>query len=231
METRILVVDDDKKTVNLMALYLKNKGYQVIAAYDGEEALNQAYLLKPDLIILDIMLPKINGIEVCQILREKSEVPIIMLTARTTEEDKLLGLHTGADDYVTKPFSPRELVARVEAVLRRSQGEKQDRAPRVAFGSLTINYVRHEVRLDDRVVNLTPTEYRLLEVMAREPGRSFSRKELIDSVFGYDYDGLERTIDVHMMNLRRKIKSETANSQLITTVPGHGYRLESENAA
>jgi len=228
MDKKILVVDDDKKIVTLVALYLKNEGYQVLAAFDGEEAIDLYNRCLPDLIVLDLMLPKISGIEVCTILREKSDTPIIMLTARTTEEDKLLGLNIGADDYVTKPFSPRELVARVKVVLRRISGGKP-RQPEVAFGPLTINFVRHEVRLENQVLNLTPTEYRLLETMVREPGRSFSRQELIESVFGYDYDGLERTIDVHMMNLRRKLKTAPRGFQPIITVPGLGYRFEGEN--
>ena len=231
MDKKILVVDDDKKIVTLVALYLKNEGYQVLAAYDGEEAIDLYNRCLPDLIVLDLMLPKISGIEVCTILREKSDTPIIMLTARTTEEDKLLGLNIGADDYVTKPFSPRELVARVGVVLRRSSEQKPVRLSLAAFGSLSINFVRHEVCLDNQAVNLTPTEYRLFEVLSREPGRCFSRKELIESVFGYDYDGLERTVDVHMMNLRRKIKTAPHDRQLIVTVPGYGYRFEDENVA
>ena len=227
MDPRIvLVVDDDKKIVNLVALYLKNEGYQVITSSDGEEALNLFYRQKPDLIVLDLMLPGVNGIDICRIIREKSNVPIIMLTARTTEEDKIEGLKIGADDYVTKPFSPRELVARVGSVLRRSETDKNNRTPSVSFGSLSINYFRHEVQIEGLPVNLTPTEYRLLEVMAGDPGRSFSRRELIENVFGYTYDGMERTIDVHVMNLRKKITSSSDNIQYISTVPGFGYRFE-----
>lgn len=227
MSRTILIVDDDKKIVNLVALYLKNEGYQVLTAFDGEEALDQAYRGQPDLIILDWMLPKISGLEVCEVLRQRSNVPVIMLTARTAEEDTLTGLHTGADDYVPKPFSPRELMARVQAVLRRSDAARPGgSAASATFGALTIHFVRHEVSLNGQVVNLTPTEYRLLEVMAREPGRGFSRRELLDAVFGYDYEGLERTVDVHMMNLRRKIKAQPETGELISTIAGYGYRLE-----
>jgi DNA-binding response OmpR family regulator len=231
MEPRtVLVVDDDHKIVNLVALYLKNEGYQVICAYDGEDALNQVYLNKPDLLILDLMLPKINGQEVCQILREKSSIPIIMLTALSTEDDKIVGLKGGADDYVTKPFSPRELVARVGSVLRRAEGEVSSHQTAIRFGPLEIDPVRHEVQLNGQMVNLTPTEYRLLEVMSGEPGRSFKRRELIERVFGYTYDGMERTIDVHVMNLRKKITPQADSIQFISTVPGFGYRFEEFHA-
>lgn len=226
----ILVVDDDHKIVNLVALYLKNEGYQVIFAYDGEEALNQVYLHNPDLVVLDLMLPKINGQEVCQILREKSKIPIIMLTALSTEDDKIDGLKGGADDYVTKPFSPRELVARVASVLRRTESESAGREAGLRFGGLEIDPIRHEVRINSQLINLTPTEYRLLEVMAGEPGRSFKRRELIERVFGYTYDGMERTIDVHVMNLRKKVADPSGASQLISTVPGFGYRFEESKA-
>ena len=226
MPSTILVVDDDKKITNLIAIYLKNEGYEVLTAYDGEEALDQALSNQPDLVILDLMLPKLNGIEVCQILRDKSDIPIIMLTARSTEEDKLLGLNIGADDYVTKPFSPRELIARVSVVLRRSQNGNRNQSGSITFGEITVDFIRREVRRGTTVLDITPAEYRLLEALVREPGRSFSRKELIERVFGYDYDGLERTIDVHVMNLRKKIKSGTGDQQYISTVAGFGYRFD-----
>jgi DNA-binding response OmpR family regulator len=226
MSTKILVVDDDKKIVNLVTLYLKNEGYEVFGAYDGEEALDKAHRLQPDLIVLDLMLPKVDGLEICEVLRETSGVPIIMLTARTTEDDKLAGLKIGADDYVTKPFSPRELVARVAAVLRRGKANSPAQQNNLSFGSLVLDFVRHEARINGEVINLTPTEFKLLEAMAREPGRCFSRKALIDVVFGFDYDGLERTIDVHVMNLRKKLKA--GGNQPVVTVPGLGYRFENE---
>jgi DNA-binding response OmpR family regulator len=229
MTRTILVVDDDKKIVNLVALYLKNEGYQVITAYNGDEAIDLAYRTQPDLVVLDLMLPGMNGMEVCQALREKLSVPIIMLTARTTEDDKILGLNTGADDYVTKPFSPRELVARVGSVLRRSESEVKNQQQIITINTLSINFLRHEVLVGREEVKLTPTEYRLLETMIREPGRSFSRQELIERVFGYTYDGLERTIDVHVMNLRKKINLNSGNTNYIKTVPGFGYRFEGED--
>lgn len=225
-QSEVLVVDDDRKIVNLVSLYLKHEGFEVRAAYDGQEALNLALQRQPALVILDLMLPKINGIEVCQILRSKMRVPIIMLTARITEEDKIQGLDLGADDYVIKPFSPRELMSRVRAVLRRAGEEAGAKPTEVHFGELSINFIRREVRIGSEVVNLTGTEYRLLETMAGEPGRTFSRTELIERVFGFESDSGERTIDVHVMNLRKKIETAPKLFRYVITVPGMGYRFE-----
>lgn len=235
METKnrleILVVDDDRKIVNLVSLYLKHEGFDVSAAFDGQEAINQAIQRRPILIILDLMLPKINGIEVCQILRSKMRIPIIMLTARTTEEDKIQGLDLGADDYISKPFSPRELMSRVRAVLRRAGEDAEAKPTEVHFGRLKINFLRREVLIGTEVVNLTRTEYRLLETMALEPGRTFSRSELIERVFGFEYEGAERTIDVHVMNLRKKIETGPDLFRYVLTVPGMGYRFEDPHVA
>jgi DNA-binding response OmpR family regulator len=225
MGRTILVVDDDKKIVDLVSLYLRNEGYGVLTAYDGRDALEIARRAQPDLIVLDLLLPEMDGMQVCHALRAESRVPIIMLTARSTDEDKLLGLDLGADDYVTKPFNPRELVARVRAVLRRSTVDGEP-PPDVCYGVLTISFIRHEVSLGDRAINLTPTEFRVLETLAREPGRAFSRSELLDRAFGHDYEGIERTVDVHVMNLRRKIEPEPGKPRYIGTVPGVGYRFE-----
>lgn len=222
----ILVVDDDKKIVNLVGLYLKHEGFTVLAAYDGQEALNLAIQRLPALIILDLMMPKMNGSEVCKILRTKTHIPIIMLTARTTEDDKIQGLDIGADDYVTKPFSPKELMSRVRAVLRRAGEAAEPKPMESHFGDLTIHFVRREVLYNGEVVNLTRTEYRLLETMAQEPGRTFSRAELIERVFGFEYEGVDRTIDVHVMNLRKKIEADTSQFRYIVTIPGMGYRFE-----
>jgi DNA-binding response OmpR family regulator len=230
MNRTILVVDDDKKIVDLVALYLKRDGYGVLAAYDGEEALEVARRKQPDLIVLDLHLPELDGTDVCRLLRTESRVPIIMLTARSTDEDKLMGLDLGADDYVTKPFNPRELVARIRAVLRRTLPEGTPPED-MRFGDLTISFVRHEVLLRDQVINLTPTEFRLLEALAREPGRAFSRADLLDRAFGYDYEGVERTVDVHVMNLRRKIEPEPGRPRFIGTVAGVGYRFEGRHVA
>ncbi|MGA9347537.1 MAG: response regulator transcription factor [Anaerolineae bacterium] len=227
--TKILVVDDDKKTAELVKLYLEKDGYRVLAAYDGWQALELARQKRPDLLVLDLMLPGVDGLDVCRILRgEGNKVPIIMLTAKTTEADKLIGLDLGADDYVTKPFSPRELLARVRAVLRRVGEEEYEGPSEVRFGDLLVDFVGHEVRLRGQLVQLTPTEFKLLEVLIRKPGRAFSRLELLDQAFGYDFEGFERTIDVHVMNLRRKIEPDHKNPAYIKTVYGVGYKFAEE---
>jgi len=220
---RILVVDDDVKTVQLVKLYLDRDGYRVLTAYDGIEALRLAREGHPDLIVLDLMLPGIDGLEICRTLRNESDVPIIMLTARVTDQDKLAGLDLGADDYVTKPFSPRELAARVRTVLRRLPGE---RGPsEIEYGDLTINFLKHEASLSGRVLNLTEVEFKLLGMFVREPGRVFSRAQLIEKALGYDFDGFDRTIDVHILHLRRKVESDPQKPRYIMTVYGAGYKL------
>ena len=227
--TKILVVDDDRKIVDLVRAYLEKDGYRVLTAYDGLQALELARQQQPDLMVLDLMLPGIDGLDVCRILRgEGNKVPIIMLTAKTTEADKLIGLDLGADDYVTKPFSPRELLARVRAVLRRVGEEKYEGPSEVRFDGLVVDFVRHQVQVGGKPVALTPTEFKLLEVLVREPGRAFSRLELLDRVFGYDFEGFERTVDVHVMNLRRKIEPDRKNPTYIKTVYGMGYKFAEE---
>ena len=230
MNRTILVVDDDRKIVDLVSLYLKRDGYSVLAAYDGQEALDTAWRKQPDLIVLDLLLPELDGTDVCRLLRAESHVPIIMLTARSTDDDKLLGLDIGADDYLTKPFNPRELVARIRAVLRRATPDEEP-IEDVRVGDLTVSFVRHEVFLQGRPVSLTPTEFRLLETLIKSPGRAFSRADLLDRAFGYDYDGVERTVDVHIMNLRRKIEPEPARPRYVATVAGVGYRFEGHHVA
>ena len=220
---RVLVVDDDVKTVELVKLYLNRDGYRVLTAYDGIEALRLAREGHPDLIVLDLMLPGIDGLEVCHTLREESDVPIIMLTARTTDEDKLAGLELGADDYVTKPFSPRELAARVRAVLRRLPGE---RGPvEIQHGELTVDFVKYEAYLAGRPLNLTPTEFKLLGVLVKEPGTVFNRAQLIEKAIGHDFEGFDRTIDVHILNLRRKLEPDPYHPRYLKTVYGAGYKL------
>jgi len=220
---RVLVVDDDVKTVELVKLYLNRDGYRVFTAYDGVEALRLARESRPDLIVLDLMLPGIDGLEVCRTLRNESDVPIIMLTARTTDQDKLTGLGLGADDYVTKPFSPRELAARVRAVLRRLPGE---RGPdEIKVGELTVNLLKHEAYLADRPLNLTSVEFRLLGVLVKEPGRVFSRDQIVEKALGYDFEGFDRTVDVHILNLRRKLEADPSHPRYIKTVYGAGYKL------
>jgi DNA-binding response OmpR family regulator len=220
----ILVVDDDRKTVASIKLYLEHDGYPVAVAYDGSQALVEARANPPALLVLDLMLPVISGVEVCRILRAESEVPIIMLTSRATEQDKLRGLDLGADDYVTKPFSPRELVARVRAVLRRT--ERDAALPALEIKDLVIDLKRHEVKRGGHLVALTPTEFKLLETFARAPDRAFTRQELVERAFGWDYDGLDRTVDAHIMNLRKKLDGGGApQSSLIATVFGIGYKF------
>ena len=222
-EKTVLVVDDDVKTVELVKVYLNRDGYRVLTAYDGVEALRVARESNPDLVVLDLMLPDVDGLEVCRTLRHESDVPIIMLTARTTDQDKLTGLDSGADDYVTKPFSPKELAARVRAVLRRLPGE---RGPaQITHGELTMNFVRREAWLAGRLLALTDVEFKLLGVLAREPGRVFSRGDLIEKALGYDFAGFDRTIDVHILNLRRKIEQAPNRPRYIKTVYGAGYRF------
>ena len=227
-KSKILVVDDDPSIVDLVRLYLEREGYRVLVAYDGLEALELARQQQPDLVVLDLLLPEVDGLDVCRILQTESGVPIIMLTAKTAEEDKLVGLRLGADDYVTKPFSPRELVARVEAVLRRVGKESPNGPAEVRFADLVVDRRCHEVRMRDEVVDLTPTEFRLLEVLAGEPGRAFTRPELLDRVFGYDFEGFERTVDVHVKNLRKKIEPDPRQPIYLQTVYGVGYKMGEE---
>ncbi|HEY4642865.1 MAG TPA: response regulator transcription factor [Thermoanaerobaculia bacterium] len=212
---RILIVEDDPKTSASIEMYLRHDGYRTDIARTGDEGLARARQQPPDLVILDLMLPGRNGLEVCAALRAESRLPVIMLTARSTEDDKLVGLESGADDYVTKPFSPRELVARVRAVLRRA--EPADEAPLVA-GDVTLDRTAHEVIVRGESVALTAAEFRLLETLMRSPGRVFTRDELVEG-------GLDRTVDVHIKNLRRKIEIDRTNPARIVTVFGVGYKF------
>jgi DNA-binding response OmpR family regulator len=221
MKARILVVDDNARTQEAIALYLRHAGYEVDVAGNGPDALAAAAGRQPDLIVLDLMLPGLSGLDVCRTLRAHTDVPIIMVTARTTEADKLEGLRSGADDYVTKPFSPRELVARVATVLRRAR-----RSPRlVSANGVEIDLTSRIVRRDGVAVAMTPAEFRLLEVLASNPGRAWTRTELAERAFGMAYEALDRTIDAHVMNLRRKLERDRTKPALIQTVFGVGYRF------
>jgi len=229
MGKKVLVVDDDVKTVELVKMYLRRDGYDVLTAYEGIGALRLAREAHPDLLVLDLMLPGIDGLSICRTLRAESDIPIIMLTARTTEEDRLTGLDLGADDYVTKPFSPKELAARVRAVLRRLPEEALSRGPvEVTQGDLKVNFLTREVTQNGRHISLTPVEFKLLGVLVREPNRVFSRDQLINRVFGGDFDGFDRTVDVHILNLRRKLEPEPASPRHIKTVYGMGYKFAQE---
>ncbi len=222
---KILVVDDEPQIVELLNSYLAKEGYSVIDAADGEAALEAYRREQPDLILLDLMLPKLNGYEVCREIRAESRIPIIMLTARDEEPDKIVGLELGADDYITKPFSPREVVARVRAVLRRSEaGEPEDKVIRA--GDIEIDQARHEVKKEGEVIELTPTEFKLLAVLADSPRRVFTRLQLVEEVQGYSFEGYERTIDAHIKNLRQKVEDDPKNPAIIGTVYGVGYRFE-----
>ena len=226
----ILVVDDDAKTAAAVRLYLEHAGFEVVTASDGPTALVRACAVPiPDLIVLDLMLPGLDGLEVCRRLRAEGGAPIIMLTARSTEEDRLEGLDLGADDYVTKPFSPRELAARVRAVLRRVHDSGEE--PAIRVGGLVVDLARHQVTADGATVDLTPREFRLLAVLARSPGRAFARSELVERAFGTDSEALERTVDVHVVNLRRKLEPDPAHPVWIETVYGVGYRLKAPSEA
>ncbi|MFN2184473.1 MAG: response regulator transcription factor [Anaerolineae bacterium] len=230
MGQRILVVDDDREIVRLLRGYLEQAAYEVMCAYDGETALHILRREHPDLAVLDLMLPDRDGWEITRIVRSDPtlvELPIIMLTARVEDHDKIIGLELGADDYVTKPFNPREVVARVRAVLRRAQG--QSAPPRIIrAGQVTIDLDAHLVEVNEQAVNLTPTEFSLLQALAEYPGHALTRLELIEKGLGYTYEGLDRTVDSHIKNLRRKLSSAGASADLVETVFGVGYRLRDE---
>jgi len=221
----ILVVDDEPKIVKTVRAYLENAGYRVVTAQDGQTALTVFRHERPGLVVLDLGLPGLDGLDVARALRRDSNVPIIMLTARVDEADKLIGLELGADDYVAKPFSPRELVARVRAVLRRAGPEKEQAPPPIVAGQVTIDLERRHVSVDDRTVDLTPTEFDLLAVLARHPGRVFTRLELLDRVQGYAFEGYERTVDAHVKNLRQKIEADPRQPRYLLTVYGVGYKF------
>jgi len=227
MSSKILVVDDEAKIVKLVRSYLEQAGFTVVEANDGQTALIQARREKPDLVVLDLGLPGIDGIEVTRILRRERDTPIIMLTARVEDTDRIVGLELGADDYVTKPFNPRELLARVRAVLRRTSGAAP--APEMLrAGDLVLDLGGHQATLDGRPLDLTPTEFDLLTVLMQNPGRAFTRLELLERVQGYAYEGYERTIDAHVKNLRAKLGDDPRRPRYIQTVFGVGYKLGAE---
>ena len=229
MTKRILVVDDELKIVRLVRAYLEGAGFRVLVAYDGQEALAVFRHERPDLVILDLNLPGMDGLDVCRTIRRRSDVPIIMLTARIEEADRLIGLELGADDYVVKPFSPREVVARVRAVLRRAEGLL--RQPEViAAGDVTLDLTRRQARVGGRLLDLTAMEFDLLAVLARRPGQVFSRMQLLDLVQGGAFEGYERTIDAHVKNLRKKLGDDPRRPRYIETVRGLGYRFLEETA-
>jgi DNA-binding response OmpR family regulator len=224
MQELILVVDDEPKVVKLARDYLEKSGFRVISAGDGLTALNAARREKPDLIVLDLMLPGMDGWEVCRALRRESDVPIIMLTARVEESDQIVGLELGADDYITKPFSPRALVARVRSVLRRAQGAVKA-PPVLRLGGLEIHLDQHRVLLDGTPLHLTPNEFKLLVVLAQHPGQILSREQLLDDLHGAAVSSFDRSVDSHIKNLRKKLESDPSQLHFIETVYGVGYRF------
>lgn len=223
---RILLVEDEKNIRDAVAAYLELAGYWVTPAADGQEAVDAFSLHQFDLVILDLMLPRLPGEKVCRIIRDTSDVPIIMLTAKGEVEDRIVGLELGADDYLIKPFSPRELVARVRALLRRAHIDSEPQREVLDFGGLTIDLNGHKVLVNDEEVDLTASEFKLLTTLSRYPGRVYSRMELVEKVLGYDFEGYERTIDSHVKNLRAKIGDDPRNPRWIYTVHGVGYRFE-----
>jgi DNA-binding response OmpR family regulator len=225
LNSKILVVDDEKHILELARLYLTREGYEVEGLGDGAQAVARFGQLKPDLVILDIMLPGTDGLTICKEIRKQSQVPIIMLTARDEVTDKVVGLEVGADDYLTKPFHPQELVARAKALLRRAKIEP-DLPKLVRAGNLEVDLERHEVRYGKERVQLRPKEFDLLTLLARHPGRVFQRSELLDLVWGYDFPGYTRTVDVHVQQLREKLAAAKVTEPSIETVWGVGYRLE-----
>ena len=223
--TTVLIVDDQPDIVRLVRDYLERAGFRVLTASDGEQALQVARSSHPDLVILDLTLPQLDGLDVARALRRDGDVPIIMLTARTEESDRVAGLELGADDYVTKPFSAREMVARVRAVLRRTSGARAGEDVIRVGESLTLDVPRMETTVEGRTVALTPTEFQLLLHMARQPGRVFTRAQLLDAVHGVAIESYERAIDAHIKNIRRKIERDPRAPRLLQTVFGVGYRL------
>jgi DNA-binding response OmpR family regulator len=224
MGKKILIVEDEKKLVTILKAYLEQAGFFVVTASDGQQALTVFRHEKPALVLLDLNLPVLDGLDVCRALRKESAAPIIMVTARVEETDRLVGLELGADDYISKPFSPREVVARVRAVLRRTEGEPT-RTEILVAEHLMIDLTRHSARLKDRELDLTPTEFDLLAVLMQNPGRAFTRLQLLDRVQGEAFDGYERTIDAHIKNLRQKIERDPKNPRYILTVFGVGYKF------
>jgi DNA-binding response OmpR family regulator len=226
MPDPILVVEDDKKTASLIKLYLEREGFQTVVAYDGQQALELARQYRPIFVILDLMLPLVDGWEVCRRLRQSSDVPILMLTARGEEIDRVSGLTLGADDYVVKPFSPRELVARVKAILRRGRIEAPDQKKVLSFEGLTLDLEKHKVTLEGRPVLLTPHEFKLLQTLMAAPGKVFVREELLDHLYPRnEATVIGRVVDVHIGKLRQKIEKDPSDPRYILTVRGIGYQF------
>jgi DNA-binding response OmpR family regulator len=225
MCARLLVAEDDLKQAELIRRYLEREGHTVLVVHDGRAAIDECRRRRPDLAVLDVMMPRVDGLDACRVLRADSDLPIILLTARSTEDDILLGLDLGADDYMTKPFSPRELVARVRTVLRRTRPDAGDGGGVIAVGDLEVDRVRHTVRLRRTPIDCTPAEFKILARLIEVPGRAFTRQHLLEEAFGFDHYALDRTIDVHILNLRKKIEDDPSEPKYLLTVYGVGYKL------
>ena len=230
MEKKVLVVDDERPIVEILKINLQREGYVVFEAYDGEEAVNKAMTVEPDLILLDVMLPKLDGFSVCKKIREKSSVPILMLTAREEELDKVLGLELGADDYITKPFSVRELMARVKANMRRNQTVFEDKAEapaeKLEISGFLLDFNRYELYKNGKLIDLTIREFDLIKFLASQPNKVFSRQSLLESVWDYEYYGDVRTVDVTVRRLREKVEDDPSEPKVIMTKRGVGYYFQ-----
>jgi len=221
----VLVAEDDRKHAEILRRYLEAEGYRATVAHDGRAALDQVRRLRPDLVLLDVMMPELGGLDVCRILRQRSPVPVLMLTARSTEDDLLLGLECGADDYLTKPYSPRELLARVRTLLRRVDRAAQVAGGGIRVGAVMIDPERYTVAVEGRPVDCTPAEFSILAAMARHPDRVFTRAQLLRQTSSHERDSTDRTVDTHVMNLRRKIEPNPRSPTHLLTVYGVGYKL------
>ena len=228
VSARLLVAEDDPKQAELIRRYLEREGHSVVVVHDGRAAIDECRRRRPDLAVLDVMMPRVDGLDACRVLRAEGDLPIILLTARSTEDDILLGLDLGADDYLTKPFSPRELVARIRTVLRRTRSAAGAAPDVLRVGSLVVDVGRHEVTMDGMAVECTPAEFKILARLAGAPGRAFTRQALLEEAFGFDHYALDRTIDVHVMNLRKKLERDASNPDHLLTVYGVGYKLNDE---
>lgn len=229
---KVLVVDDDEKILKVLTAYLEKEGYTVITAVDGWEAVDKERVSRPDIVLLDVMLPSLDGWGVCKEIRRNSSVPIIMLTARDAEADRIIGLELGADDYVVKPFSPKEVIARIRAIFRRlNPADRLDRKRIIQVGELVLNEDNHSVTVRGDTVELTPTEYKLLELLLARPGQAFSRLQLIEKVQGFAFEGYERTVDSHIKNLRKKLGALPDEPHYIKTIYGVGYKMAGEQHA
>lgn len=227
LDKKILIIDDEPKIVEAVEAYLKNSGYKTFVAFDGKDGIKKFENNNPDLVILDLMLPIISGEEVCSFIRKVSRIPIIMLTAKITEDDKINGLNLGADDYLTKPFSPRELVARVNSLIRRCSENLKPLFNTMSWNNndLEINFESFTVKKSGDAVNLTPNEFKLFSTLIKHPNKTYTRDELIEAAFGIDFEGYDRTIDSHIKNLRQKIEDNSSSPQYIITVRGVGYKF------